>query len=132
MKQTINVELPEGYIFDHFESPLLTNVDGHLSICLKKKNIKDFNFYIDEYLRTDECTTNDMLCNWMTSFEIDELKDNIRKGEYNKTPWEARIGLLKFICKDQLLDHINCLWNRLTNDKLKQICPVGFLESIIK
>lgn len=136
MKQTIDI--PEGYEFDHMAPPILSNGGGCLNVILKKKNIKNFDFYIDEYLRTDECTTNDMLCNWMTSFEIDELKNNLKKGEFNRTPWESRIGMLKFICKDVNIPIYEMLfepnpdvyYDRIKT--IKQICPVGFLESIIK
>ncbi|MHB8871831.1 MAG: hypothetical protein ACYC5G_05245 [Candidatus Doudnabacteria bacterium] len=133
------VQIPDGYEFDHMAPPILSNGGGCLNVILKKKNVKNFDFYVDEYLRADCNTTSDMLCNWMTSFEIDDLKGSIKQNSFQFIPWEVKIGLVKFMVKDMGLSFGSALFNVYnpnvnsnTNEKLIQICPVGFLESIIK
>lgn len=143
MKQTIEINFPEGYEYSHMADPTFVSSKGVLALILKKKQTKDFSFYVDEYLRSDCNTTNDMLCNWLGAFELSTLKQNLKENKLEYTPWEARLGLLKFICKDIHINAIEAAYycNKFVSEsyplkselhKLKQICPVGFLESIIR
>jgi len=106
MKQTI--EIPEGYEFDHVASPILGNGGGALTVLLKKKQTKTFDFYIDEYLRSDCNTTNDMLCNFLEYQNIDNLKQNLKASKFEFVPWEVKIGLFKFICIQIKQDWFDC------------------------
>lgn len=119
MKQ--NIEIPEGYEFDHVTSPILGNGGGVLSVILKKKQTKDFNWYIDEYLREDPFTTKDEISNHLFTEDIKEIKTKLRSGDYRWVPWEIKIGLFRFICKENGLDKDDILmlvtvWN--TKNKL--------------
>ena len=136
MEQTI--QIPEGYEYSHMAQPVLTNGGGVLSVMLKKKNIKTFDFYVDEYLRSDDCTTNDMLCNWIQPYSVVNLKNNLKQLKFGFVPWEVKVGLLKFICNDLRYNFTLAL--KILSDepknawytKITSIVPVGFLESITK
>lgn len=132
MKQNIEIDIPQGYEFDFVETPKAIDAAGILKVILKKKQTKDFAFYVDEYLRSDECTTNDMICNWMNALELNQLKDNLKQNKLNFVPWEIKIGLLKFICKDKSFDLLKAYTSTNINDshEIKRILPIGFLENI--
>lgn len=143
MNNTISVIIPEGYEFKKFADPILSNGGGALTVLLKKKQTKDFDFYVDEYLRSDDYTTNDMLCNWLEKDQLDKIGNNLKQNKLQFVPWEVKIGLLKFICKDNGIDVIaSCHYyenfikgnspNRERFDKLKQILPINFIESIVQ
>ena len=131
MKQTIEIDIPENYIRDGIKTNFQEQGDGiALAVVqFKKKQTKDFSFYIDEYLRADNCTTNDMLCNWMTSFVIDELKNNLKQNKLQFVPWEVKIGLVKFICRDKNISLKEYLYPKVT-DVNYQVCDeIGSLLS---
>lgn len=126
------IEIPEGYEFSHTAHPILSNEGGALTLILKKKQQKTFDWYVDEYLRSDDCTTNDMICNWIPLDLITRLKDNLKQNKLQFVPWEVKIGLLKFICNDKRIAMSNLPFDFYGFDYLKKMCPNGFVESIIK
>lgn len=95
-KQTI--EIPEGYEFDHVASPILGNGGGVLSVILKKKQTKDFSFYVDQYLY-DNGSTNDQIVNWLSEDIISIAKHRLKTSQFSLVPWEIKMGLFKFICE---------------------------------
>lgn len=139
MKQSIEVDIPDGYEYTNNASPALFDGVGCVSVMFKKKQTKTFDFYVDEYLRSDDCTTNDMLCNWIPSNLLPRLKDNLKQNKLQFVPWEVRIGLVKFICKDKglklapvLYNIVGCNEESSETDKLKQIISNDFLESLVR
>lgn len=136
------IQIPEGYEYSHMGHPVLLSGDGMLSVMLKKKQTKTFDFYVDEYLRSDCNTTNDMLCNWIDDERIiEKLKDNLKQNKLQFVPWEVKIGLLKFIAKDIGLPTIEAI--KYSNAfmvegyahmeklrRLRLICPNEFLHDI--
>lgn len=80
MKHTLDIILPEGYEVD--EQILTTEMNSQkpmVFITTKKKNIKNFDFYVDEYLRSDCNTTNDMLCNWFDKDQLGKIGNNLKQ-----------------------------------------------------
>lgn len=139
MKHTLDITLPEGYEVD--EQILTTEMNSQkpmVFITTKKKKGKTFDFYVDEYLRSDYNTTNDMLCNWFDKDQLEKIGNNIKQNKLQFIPWEVKIGLVKFMCKDMQINFMSVIWIEYSDNKscrteyLKQICPVGFLESITK
>ena len=133
MKQ--NIEIPEGYEFDHVTSPILGNGGGVLSVILKKKQTKDFNWYIDEYLREDPFTTKDEISNHLFTEDIKEIKTKLRSGDYRWVPWEIKIGLFRFVCESnrsnwivELKEYQNA--NMATH--LYDIIPRIFIDDLFK
>jgi len=138
MNNTISVIIPEGYEFKNFGDPILSDGGGALTVLLKKKQTKDFSFYVDEYLRSGCNTTNDMLCNWIDDERvIEKLKENLKQNKLQFVPWEVKIGLFKFICKDNNMTFLTAITILSENEfkntwyiKLNEICGDAFIESL--
>lgn len=138
MKQKIEVSIPDGYEYKHMASPILTEGGGMLQVMLTKKNIKDFAFYVDEYLRSDDCTTNDMLCCWFEPSVVDKLRDNLKQNKLQFVPWEVKIGLVKFMCKDKLIHAPSVIFDLCNgsheftySDDMRKMLPIEFVENIV-
>lgn len=135
MEQT--VQIPEGYEYSHMAEPILSNGSGVLSVILKKKNIKNFDFYVDEYLRSDDCTTNDMICNWWDRDTLEVIGNNLKQNKLQFVPWEVKIGLFRFICKDRGVNYRTALNAVIANGaqfvdtRIEKIITSDFLKSII-
>ena len=139
--RAIDVSIPEGYEYSHMAEPVLSNGGGILQVVLKKKKGKTFDFYVDEYLRSDYNTTNDMLCNWFDKDQLEKIGNNLKQNKLQFVPWEVKIGLLKFIAKDFRLPTIEAI--KYSNSfmaggyphmeklhRLRLICPNEFLHDI--
>ena len=135
--RAIDVSIPEGYEYSHMAEPVLSDGGGILQVVLKKKNIKTFDFYVDEYLRNDYNTTNDMLCNWFYKDQLEKIGNNLKQNKLQFVPWEVKIGLLKFICND-----IHIPWGEYIHQfngsvysseiiAVTKIIPIGFRDEII-
>ena len=142
MKHTVDIILPEGYeVLDQVVTTEINSNNPLIMILTKKKKGKTFDFYVDEYLRSDYNTTNDMLCNWFEPQQIETIKKRLKYENFKVVPWEVKIGLLKFIAKDIHLPTIEAIKysNSFMADgyphmeklhRLKLICPNGFLHDI--
>ena len=140
MKQNIEIEIPDGYEIEnigHAQVYANHNPTQLVTVQLKKKQTKDLSFYVDEYLRSDCNTTNDMLCNWIDDeMVIEKLKDNLKQNKLQFVPWEVKIGLLKFICKDVQVPYVEFLvylnpdvyYDQIK--KVKEVLSDEFLQSI--
>jgi hypothetical protein len=127
--------LPEGYVLKSDEiSAFDFNIDlgndrdqGLIKIRLNKKEQKNFEWYINEYLSYKHYfITNHTTCDFKT-------------GNYNAIYFEIKIGLLKFICDDLKIDFYNSLMDLKANIKhrkyyiiLDDICPKEFLQSVFE
>lgn len=106
MKQTIEVDLPEGYEIDKVVDPMI-NSGGNkrmLSIILKQKQVKDFSFYVDQYLQMSGTSTCDQISNWIGDTSLDHLANNLKQNKFLLVPWEIKIGLFRFICEQNKMD----------------------------
>jgi uncharacterized protein YeeX (DUF496 family) len=96
-----------------------------LRIQLKKKPVKDFEWYIDEYI----------MHNQLLSEPHRNYKKRFKDKDFEAIPFELRIGLLKFICDDNkyglpfVLSHIDKYDD---GDPLLEHCPKKFLDSLFK
>ena len=138
MKHTLDITLPEGYEVD--EQILTTEMNSQkpmVFITTKKKNTKDFAFYVDEYLRSDYNTTNDMLCNWFDKDQLEKIGNNLKQNKLQFVPWEIKIGLIKFICKDCLIpwgEYIHQFNGSVYANEINKangIIPDGFRDEVI-
>lgn len=129
MKQNIEIDIPQGYEFDFVETPKATDAAGILKVILKKKNNKDFDFYVDEYLRSDYNTTNDMLCNLFTPDLVSDLKFRLKRNKLQFVPWEIKVGLAKFICKDKNISLKEYLYPKVTDANYHVCDEIGSLLS---
>ena len=87
MKQNIEIDIPEGYEVSH--SDIISAWDDSsksgnniVMTYLKKKQQKDFNWYIDEYLREDPFTTKENLSNHLLTEDIKQIKADLTHGNY--------------------------------------------------
>lgn len=133
----IPVEIPEGYELDG-ELKLVENFEPTywrgekasiyrpcLYALLKKKEVKDFNWYIDLYIESSIFNEE------MHSWHFEKLKEN----KYIDVCFEIKIGLLKFICDDLNIDILYYLRKDFIDNsdeivKIFNICPGKFLDSI--
>ena len=141
MKQNIEVDIPEGYEYSRTFEVIDLEGTPRIEVAFKKKNTKDFAFYVEEYLRSDYNTTNDMLCNWFDKEQLEKIGNNLKQNKLQFVPWEIKIGLLKFIAKDIHLPTIEAIKysNSFMADgyshmeklhRLRRICPNKFLHDI--
>jgi len=115
--------IPEGYELDGNKAWKL-DTDEEMCIPIKKKEVKDFNWYVKEYFNK---IPHGLLPNNIG------IKSDFIVGVYEVIPFEIKIGLLKFICDD-----INCSWMRIVDgsdkdmEPIMKICPKEFLNSIFE
>ena len=125
MKHTIS--LPEGYEFDHVASPILGNGGGALTVILKKKQQKTFDWYVDQYLDVSAGSTNYEIRNWLDNDDLESMSERLKTKQYNLVPWEVKIGLFKFICDD-----INWYWATVClYDAKRQIDAIKEVQDIV-
>ena len=105
-----------------------------LSIPIKVKVNKDFEWYESHYF-------NQAISLNIATEKSGYVRDLILRKEYDKIPFEIKIGLLKFIC-----DSIGVVWSDILFDKMNYanftsktdysgvlgICPKEFIQSIVK
>jgi hypothetical protein len=121
MKRTVEIEIPDGYELDSGGQNNPNIYDGKpvIFMWLKKVEEKNFNWYVEQY-------------NLIDKYFLDILT-----GRFAGIPFEIKIGLLKFICDEiqiDLLDYITSYISgeRMPDQRIKNICPKEFLESIFK
>lgn len=120
--------IPEGWKLSNRESSrqeMLMNGIGQITIPILRKEVKDFDWYWQKY------SEEGLLRNWKG------LCLNFKLKDYDGIPFEMKIGLLKFICDDIKIDISQILYNLsfienavVINEKLSNICPKEFLDSI--
>ena len=124
--------IPEGYELSFDKGYCLSAhliEDGEICLNVKKKEVKDFKWYVKKYFER----YNKYLNTTKDEFPVNE--NFIEKGNYKYVPFEIRIGLLKFICDD-----LKCDWKLFIDireskpefTKVCAICPPEFLNSIFK
>jgi hypothetical protein len=128
-KQTIEIDVPDGYEVKDIMYPNGATLGEPTFFIIKilatKKEIKDFNWYVDQYCENYKS---------LIKFEFNLLK-------LDSMAFELKIGLLKFICDDLGFD----FWDigfELSNKsvdyyspnakKIHDLCPLEFLQSIFK
>lgn len=138
MKQNIEIDIPEGYEVSH--SDIISAWDDSsksgnniVMTYLKKKQQKDFNWYIDEYLREDPFTTKENLSNHLLTEDIKQIKADLTHGNYTWVPWEIKIGLFRFICENLELNTISCLsycFEYTIHSNVSKIISQEFIDSL--
>lgn len=121
--------IPEGYEIDDtkhwiFESSPICQ----LHIPAKKKQIKDFGWYVGEYM-------NSIFIN--LKYKVHgHVCESFRLKNYDKISFEMKIGLLKFICDDiginmfSYLKTLNTPISSIGFKELERICPPEFINSM--
>lgn len=141
MKQTIEINIPDGYELDSREQDSMVYDNpmkrSYVSVYIKQKQQKTFDWYVDQYLDASAGSTNDELRNWLNFDDVFVLSGRLKTKQYNLVPWEVKIGLVKFICKDKSLYVPSVIYDLCgetcdssDTDKIRQICPIEFLNSI--
>jgi hypothetical protein len=138
MKKTIDIDVPEGYELNSIQTNINKDIIPYICINLKKIEVKDWKWYIEEYFKVSN--TNTKLAN-LLSFISDSYLETTKKHFLIKkvdSIWEYKIGLLKFICEDLGYDYIYILnlikhenITRKQYKKLFDICPKEFLKSVL-
>jgi arabinogalactan endo-1,4-beta-galactosidase len=118
------------------------DIDPNAAIIIRLKSkveTKDFNWYIDTYLRENVK---------VSCFSLNY--NDLMNGNYNKVPFEIKIGLLKFIYDDiefEYKKHFEVALSEIRSllriktiaitvsgiaNEIMSICPKDFLESLFK
>lgn len=123
--------IPEGYELKQSYWDQMTTPSGNfIPISIKKKEVKDFDWYVRKYLlKIDKDGLDNLLPLTLRAISF-------KAGNYASIPFELKIGLLKFICDDmdfyfqEYITH-TCSGNETKcTMTIKSICPKEFLESI--
>lgn len=135
--------IPEGYDLDTTKEVYNGSISigevgvGNIMIPIKKKEEKNFEWYIEKYFET----------NFMF-FIRDEyekpMKEKLLDGYFSVIDFEIRIGLLKFIYEDiSKNSNIKLPWlytlvlvqnytKHTSRPKIMDICPKEFLDSLFE
>jgi hypothetical protein len=141
MKQTIEIDVPDGWELSKSEQWSKPGVDISGIFISFTKTSKDWDWYVKEYFKTAN--------RWICLSDKTEFMVNIFCNKiyiYDLVPFEIRIGLLKFICDDLKINilrilsimsqinegQMNSAFESLLLAKLKNICPKEFLDSLFK
>jgi hypothetical protein len=116
--------IPEGWKIDESgDLNLWKNNKQTLMIPLIKEEIKDFEWYVNDYIKTTK----------ILIFSLAYV--NLKKQVWEEVPFEIRWGLLNHICKSEYGNLKDFLWVKLHGEciaGMKELCPSEFLESIFK
>lgn len=118
--------IPEGYEPSGTSGMSLCRGEEHITVSIKRKEVKDFKWYWNKYSSTGVLRNFKGVC---VQFE---------NGDYDQIPFEFKIGLLKFICDDfgvpfRLFlsgEYAESPKYSMEISKLKSVCPPKFLNSI--
>ena len=128
MKQTIEIDVPEDY-----EISCQTNSSNGIYIDFKKKEVKNWEWYLEKYLHS--------LAGFLDTHQRTDVRNGFKESDYNNIRLEFKIGLLKFICDDfnESLFHfifdLNNQYKKVKNInyvKIFNICPIEFIDSLFK
>lgn len=125
------IEIPNEYEVSGYD---MNKDNTMMCVVLKKKQQKDFNYFIDEYLREDPFTTKDEISNHLFTEDIKEIKTKLRSGDYRWVPWEIKIGLFRFICNEIKVD-MTCMTNNLkisADQSHTKLFPMEFIDDLFK
>lgn len=134
MIQTIEIDVPEGYEFDKVKKVEATDPAGWMYVMLKPKQKKDFSFYVDQYLY-ENGSTNDQIVNWLSEDIISIAKHRLKTSQFSLVPWEIKMGLFRFICKEKKLDWVEEMEEYEVNNiaySIKDILPQEFIDDLFK
>lgn len=120
--------IPEGYELEKIDfcNKSLENISilvHNLHIPIKKKEVKDFKWYCENYF------------NEITPSYNENDDKSMSNSKYDKCSFESKIGLLKFICDDIGVDWKHGMkmqlngWSTIAY-KTESICPPEFINSI--
>lgn len=148
MKQTIEIDIPEGYEVVSTDGMSALEKEGsgcYVTIVkCKKKQTKTFDWFVDEYLRDTTGSTVEELRNWINNRDLETARNRLKKGHYNLVAWEIKIGLFKFICEYEGLSDIYYYLHEYNKSRLagcsvqydglriRKIFPDGFISDLIK
>jgi hypothetical protein len=95
---------------------------------LKKKEVKDWNWYVNEYFDGGSLVR-------YKDWTIEAVKAIINKEDYNSLHFEIKIGLFKFICDDLKYNWFDTFYfikvNHIPEDvTLSMILPPDFVKSL--
>ena len=124
--------IPEGYESSGNACMSLCIGEEHIIISIKKKEVKDFKWYVGEYMNA---------AYFNIKYKVHgNICDSFRSENFDKVPFEFKIGLLKFICDDLGVPFRLYLSGEYAESpkyeteirELKSICPQEFLNSIFE
>ena len=111
MKQTLEIDVPDG-----FEIERVKILDDCALVDFKKKQTKDFDYFVDQYLPVRDNSTSDEIIDWIEVTNVSKLNTYLKAKQFNLIPWEIKIGLFRFICES-----FNVKWTTL----LRRYEPFG-------
>lgn len=132
MKQTIEVEVLEDYELSSTINNITFDGKKTTMIFWEKKQKKDFDWYIDQYL-TESLTTVDNIAGWINDRDLEVAKNRLKTKQFNLVPWEIKIGLFRFICENLELNTINCLsycFEYTIHSNVSKIISQEFIDSL--
>lgn len=132
MKQTIEVEVLEDYELSSTINNITFDGKKTTMIFWEKKQKKDFDWYIDQYL-TESLTTVDNIAGWINDRDLEVAKNRLKAKQFNLVPWEIKIGLFRFICENLELNTINCLsycFEYTIHSNVSKIISQEFIDSL--
>ena len=133
MKQTIEVEVLEDYELSSTINNITFDGKKTTMIFWKKKQTKDFDYFVDQYLPSRDNSTSDEIIDWMDRDAVNRLNTYLKTKQFNLVPWEIKIGLFRFICENIELNTINCLsycFEYTIHSNVSKIISQEFIDSL--
>jgi len=123
--------------YDKNDSEYQNNNIDSIAIRLRKKEPKDWNFYVDKYLEKFNDNHTDNLINaYIQDDDILVLNRQFKKLDFLNTPIEIKLGFVKYVCDDLNTNYMYCLFGLKTNlisltmTRIREIFPQVFIDSL--
>jgi hypothetical protein len=133
--------IPDGY---EIGSSPIGNGDRGVTIIFKKKEVKDFNWYLKKYIEQSNPSNRHFPFIYEKRIE-DTFLCLMTQGNYVAVPFELKIGLLKFICDDLKVTFPYVIHSIAVSNKealfttelrglkdVLSICPKEFINSLFE
>lgn len=135
MKQTIEVDMLDGYKFSHKIENIVYDGKKTTLLFWEKEPTKDFGWYVDQYLNQSGVSTCNQISNWFEPEQITHISRNLKTDKFDLVPWEIKIGLFKFICSKLNLTwemEIKKILNINVDIRLMDILPQELTSELFK
>ena len=128
MKQTLEIDVPDG-----FEIERVKILDDCALVDFKKKQTKDFDYFVDQYLPSRDNSTSDEIIDWMDRDAVNRLNTYLKTKQFHLVPWEIKIGLFRFICDDFKYDlHTYLTYSNRFITETFMFIPQEFIDDLFK
>lgn len=128
--------LPEGYTLASVHTGKEKDDETEKLFLVIKKKVMSFSDLVEEYFTTsqDDDSVGEKMSDYLMETDREELIELLLTGAYHSVPFEIKLGLLKFICKERDVGFVSS-FDLIAEGAFNIVSsslsvPVEFVESI--